>query len=92
MNEMSVGDIGVLQNIIHSTQLNGCVAEIIDGLKKRRQHGPDMVMHSRVTYRVKHPIPNWNGRYTGCVFTHQIRPLTNPDAEKETEREKEKVL
>lgn len=80
MKEMQVGDIGVLQHMINSPQLNGVIAEVIGGLKLRAGYNPDKIIETSMKYKCKHPISNWNGDYIGNVKPHQIRPLSDPDA------------
>jgi len=74
---MKVGDIGILQNIIYSPWLNGCVAEIIGGLEMRSTLLPDGVWIEAL----------WGGRYVGQVCKHEICPLFDPDKESIPEEE-----
>lgn len=81
MKEMKVGDIGVLQHMVNSPQLNGVIAEVVAGLAIRTGDNRDGTFDTCHKYIVRHPIPNWFGDYSGCAKPHQIRPISDPDAE-----------
>jgi len=84
MSEMRIGDIGVLQNAGKMPQFNGCLAEIV-ATSHRGAHPGEY-------YEIEifgHPPKSYN-RVWVCA-KHQIRPITDPDAEQETEKVKELV-
>lgn len=86
--EMKVGDIGVLQNLAHSKHLNGIIAEII-GYNGDPYKGK--MIPRDCDYGVQHPLPNLYGEFIGGILKHQIRPLSDPDAEQHTEQKQELV-
>ena len=59
MSEMKVGDIGVLQNIVNSPWLNGCVVEVVGGLEYREGKNPDGTSNYDLKYIVITPLPIW---------------------------------
>ena len=83
MSEMKVGDIGVLQNFFCDTHFNGYLAEIV-GVGPYTQN---------CDFSVKVIGSNIGdesvGRYRGAVGIkkYNIRPITDPDAEKIVEEE-----
>jgi len=93
MNEMSVGDVGILQNIPGQEIIyNGMVAEIKSCFCKGTilvlpggREGPAQVDGYCVSTGSVH------GEGLLAIHKHEIRPITSPDEEKETEREKELV-
>ena len=81
---MKVGDIGVLQNLdifefsnLDASHLNGMIAEIID-------YSED----EKYPYIVYCPIRQ-NGDPIFLIAKHEIRPLSDPDATRQTEQEAE---
>jgi len=89
MSKMKVGDIGVLQHIIKPkyTYFNGCIAKII----------PLSPLNGSVNswsveiYGFEKIISKGKYRGTAAIYKYQIRPISDPDAEQETEKVKELV-
>ena len=88
-DELKVGEIGVLQNLTRSYWLNGITVDVVGGLEYRTGTEPNGLLETHLSYRVKYPIPNWSNHYSGYVKPHQIRRITDPDAQQSTEEEKE---
>ena len=83
MKEMKVGDIGVLQNIILDPNANGNIVEIVGGLKVREAYHPQCGEWCGLCYLVK----DYNDRNPMAgdgrgwrIESHQIRPISDPDA------------
>ena len=83
---MQVGEIGVLQNLHIRTDKNGLVAEII------KVYPPATMAHCLCgnEEEVHYFVEDVTGQ-SGSIDKHEIRKLTDPDAEQVIEREKEKV-
>jgi len=83
---MSIGDIGILQNITISnlSYLNGHRAEItkLYGLKPKAYYSVK-VLDSNIADGVS--FGEWEG--TCSIKKHQIRPITDPDQEIEQKKE-----
>lgn len=84
MDEMKIGDIGVLQNITgKNSVMNGNIAEVV--LIK-----PDPLLSERSIYGVKDFLsPSGHDTKLWGIKKHQIRKLSNPDAEQPTEQDEE---
>lgn len=79
------GDIGILQNLKRSA-LNGLVAEVTGGLKRRILYSLSNSADSEIcpAYRVRVcGYPQVNARIEWCVKVHQIRPIDDPDGANE---------
>lgn len=88
---MRIGENGILQNFTVQIHHNGTIAEIVDGLKLHTAQSSDFKVHTGLMYKVKPTFLGWNGDRIIFIEKHNIRPLTDPDAQKETEREKELI-
>lgn len=80
---MKVGDIGVLQNLVRHAYSNGLIAKIVEIPNKLEF---DFIIHVPGDPA---PVQIYGGDW--LCKKHQIRPITDPDAEQETEKVVEKV-
>lgn len=75
------GEMGILQNMNRAT-LNGLVAEVTGGLKRRILYSLSKPADSEIcsAYRVRvYGHPPVNRRIEWCVKPHQIRRIDDPD-------------
>jgi len=93
MSEMKVGDIGVLQNFIYCTEQNGAIATIVEALEKRNNYCTTTgeLFKNEWTYGVKSSVMDMQGRTLLLIPKNNIRPISSPDAEQETEKKEELV-
>ena len=82
MNEMRVGDIGVLQNFITAPYRNGMIAEIrlVYGLHENHRGLFEYGYVCHIFGQTTNPAGDIIGK-------HQIRPITDPDATIKQEQE-----
>jgi len=75
------GDMGILQNL-NRAALNGLVAEVTGGLKKRMLYSLSHPADSEIcpAYKVRvYGHPPVDNRIDWCVKAHQIRRIDDPD-------------
>jgi len=75
------GEMGILQNL-NRTTLNGLVAEVTGGLKRRILYSLTNPAESEIcpAYRVRiYGHPPVDRRIEWCVKSHQIRRIDDPD-------------
>jgi hypothetical protein len=89
---MQVGDVGVLQNLKARPEYNGAVSEIMGDLEFRTYIDPDGYFEG-LAYLIDIPIYRNVLRDDGLWVCpkNNIRPLSDPDKEQDTEQRKEVV-
>lgn len=94
MKPFEVGEVGIIQNVEDATFLNGMIAEVIAKLDMYpvrangiKEGGEDKVIYKEGYYvkiliiRVPYPDHEW------FAHPHNLRRITDPDAEQKTEKE-----